>query len=749
MTERVGRYRVLGRLGEGGMGVVLSAVDETLDRPVAIKRLRAREAGDVVLRERLLREARAAASLSHPNICQIFEVGEDAEGPYLVMELLEGEPLEARIGRGPMPLVDAAPIAFALLSALAELDRRHWVHRDLKPSNVFLTPQGPKLLDFGLVRPTPFDLPNADTPTFQSLTGTGLIVGTPRYMSPEQLRGEPLDARSDQFAFGALCYEMLAGKPAFGGDAGADVVQAILSEQPRALVGSEAIAAVNRILLRALAKRRDDRYANPETMRADLERALALSDAGALVAAKSRSRLAVLPLKVVPPGSDGEFLGHALAESIAASLAGLESVTVRLAPAPGGAAADDWRARGKALEVDLLLAGTLWVSGRKLRATCQLIEAESGALLGSCTAQGDFDDLFAFEDALVQRVSDSLALPFSEREQRLTRREVPRNAAAHEFFLRAQELRPHRAHWAVARELYRRAVDEDSRYAPAWAGLARVDWLLGKYAGDSVALLRAEAEVRRALELAPELPAAHGLAAEIDLGSGRPLAALERLLERLRERALDVDLLASLVAACRYCGLLDASLAADRECRRLDPKRPTSVSQTWALLDEWDLAHELSGRDFGYLPAHCLVQLGRSDDALAWLRAHEPQMPEGAARHWLVSLRARLEGDRVASREALEAISSVFPDPEGLFFVAAGFVALGDHERGLAELERCLALGFAQPEAMASRRWMGELAGGERLAPLVARAADSVARARARFDDLGGPRLLGLAISLR
>jgi TolB-like protein len=721
--ERIGRYRVLDRLGEGGMGVVYAAVDEGLERLVAVKRLRASAAADPVARERLLREARAAASLSHPHICSIFEVGEDAEGPYLVMELLDGEPLAARIARGPMTLAEVAPLAFALLRALSELDRRGLVHRDLKPSNVFLTSTGPKLLDFGLVRPAAFELPRGDTPTLLSITGTGLIVGTPRYMSPEQLRDEPLDSRSDQFAFAALVYEMLSGRPAFAGEAGADVVHAILAEQPPALVGSEAIAAVNRILLRALAKRREDRYPSPQALADDLGRALSLSDAGAPVAAQPRSRLAVLPFRVVPPDSDAGWLGPALADSIAAALAGLESLTVRLAPGGAPEANWSWTRGAKELEVDLLLAGTLLVSGARARATAQLVDGASGTILGSCTAAGGLDDLFAFEDALVQRVSDSLALPFSERERRLARREVPRSAAAHEFFLRAQQLARRRADWPVARELLRRAVEEDARYAPAWAALARVEWRLGVEDGDAGAVTAAERCAARALELAPDLAAAHRIAAELDLGLGRPLAALERLLVRLRDWPLEVDLFAALVDGCRHAGLLEASLAADRECRRLDPRRATSVGRTWALLGEWELATALGGDGFGDYGPLC-VALVRGEHAA------DP----AAAR---------------AARAALDAFAVRFPHPERLFFVAAGFAALGERERALAALERALALGYAQPATLARGDWFGELAGSPELAALAERAEADLAAARALFESRGGPRLLGLAISLR
>src|SRR5688572_20002903 len=205
-AESIRHYRITGKLGEGGMGVVYEARDERLDRLVAIKRLR-NISGDPVLRERLSREARVAAGVSHPNICQVFELGEDGGELYIVMELLTGSTLAERIARGPLTLAETLQIALAVLAALEAIHGRGIVHRDLKPSNIFLTAHGPKLLDFGVARP----LASAGSANASDLTRPGVVFGTPTYMSPELIEGGVGDARSDLFAVGVVLYEMLVG----------------------------------------------------------------------------------------------------------------------------------------------------------------------------------------------------------------------------------------------------------------------------------------------------------------------------------------------------------------------------------------------------------------------------------------------------------------------------------------------------------------------------------------------------------
>src|SRR5438876_1746912 len=207
MRERVGSFRLLNRLGEGGMGVVYAAQDERLGRRVAIKMSREASTASYA-RERFWREARAAARISHPNVCQIYDVGEEEGELWIAMELLEGEALAARIATGPLPLSDAGTIVLSMLSALEALHQRQIVHRDLKPSNVFLTPHGVKLLDFGLARQAGVQR----EVTASVLTQPGTLMGTPRYMSPEQLRGQGADLRTDLFSLSAILFEMLGGR---------------------------------------------------------------------------------------------------------------------------------------------------------------------------------------------------------------------------------------------------------------------------------------------------------------------------------------------------------------------------------------------------------------------------------------------------------------------------------------------------------------------------------------------------------
>src|SRR5579872_6531802 len=220
--DRVSHYRILGKLGSGGMGVVYKAEDLNLGRFVALKFLPESLNNDPISIQRFKREARAASSLNHPNICTVYEVGEHEGRHFIAMELLEGVTVAARIERGCVPLAEAIRIALGILAPLQELHRKGLVHRDLKPSNVFLAENGVKLIDFGLARVTTRDL--VDTQT--ELTVPGLVVGTPKYMSPEQLRGQAATAASDLFATGAILFEMLSRQSAFRGRSPFEILHA-------------------------------------------------------------------------------------------------------------------------------------------------------------------------------------------------------------------------------------------------------------------------------------------------------------------------------------------------------------------------------------------------------------------------------------------------------------------------------------------------------------------------------------------
>jgi tetratricopeptide (TPR) repeat protein len=262
LPPRIGRYRVLQLLGEGGMGRVHLAEDERLRRRVALKTLKRRDSAS---RRRFLREARAAARVSHPNVCPIFEVGDERGRPFLAMELLPGETLAARLGRGPLPPAEALDLAEDLLAALGALHEAGLVHRDVKPSNLFLTPHGGKLVDFGLARAMPSEVVRA-IGTTADLTRPGLVIGTPGYMAPEQILGHEVDARADLFAAGAVLYEALGGHRPFSGDSTVAVLSGTLYEEPPPLGGSPELTALDAPVRRALAKKPAERYTSAREM---------------------------------------------------------------------------------------------------------------------------------------------------------------------------------------------------------------------------------------------------------------------------------------------------------------------------------------------------------------------------------------------------------------------------------------------------------------------------------------------------
>ncbi|HLN59722.1 MAG TPA: serine/threonine-protein kinase, partial [Thermoanaerobaculia bacterium] len=226
MPERLGRYRLLHRIGRGGMGTVFAAEDQSLGRRIAVKTILS---VDESSRERFRREARAAAAVNHPNVCQIYEIGEDSGQMFIAMELLEGESLAQRLKRGPMSVEEAGSLARGILAALQALHDAGTLHRDLKPSNVFLTRHGVKVLDFGLARSLPGEL-TEEVQTVDQLTRPGVLIGTPRYMAPEQVQGRATVVGTDLFAAGAVLYEAVAGRPAFVGDSMVEILIATLHE---------------------------------------------------------------------------------------------------------------------------------------------------------------------------------------------------------------------------------------------------------------------------------------------------------------------------------------------------------------------------------------------------------------------------------------------------------------------------------------------------------------------------------------
>jgi serine/threonine protein kinase/tetratricopeptide (TPR) repeat protein len=747
---RIGRYGVTHKIGAGGMGVVYAARDEQLQRTVAVK-IMSSLAHDETARKRFWREARAAASVNHPNICHIYEVGEDDGELFIAMELLDGEALEQRLRRGPLSVSETLPIGLEMLAALQALHARGVVHRDLKPSNVFLTSHGLKLLDFGLARPSDPEL-GRSLGSATELTGTGMMLGTPRYMAPEQVTGDALDARGDLFAAGAILFEMLAGRPAFAGKNAIEILHATLHEQPPALTGSPAVAAVDRVIRKALAKRPEERPASAAAMAEELRAIRGGSGGDTPALARALTRIVVLPFRVLRPDPDTDFLAFSLPDAIATSLSGIGSLVVRSSATAGRFAgeAPDLKAVAAAADVDRVVMGTLLRAGDQLRATAQLVEAPGGTLLTSHTVQSSLGDLFRLQDDIARRVVDALALPLGAAEAPSTPR-APRDARAYELYLRANELARDYEKLPEARDLYQQCLELDPGFAPAWAHLGRCHRVIGKFieaSPDSDA--RAEAAFLRAIELDPRLSVAHRFYAQLQGDMGETRSALLRLLAEAGRRGNDPELFGGLVHICRYCGLFEQSLAAHEEARRLDPNVPSSVEQT--VMMTGDIERLLAITDpVAVGPGDEGIRIiglglaGRRDEARELLLQIKDREDIPTFKTWWQYLLAWLErraADMKGQMAGLEGLK-IMEDPEAIFQEGWLLCDVGEHERGLGCLERAVAKGYFVAPTLAQRPQFDALRGDPGFQAVLADAEAGRARAMAAFRETGGERLLG------
>ena len=731
------------------MGVVYAAEDERLGRPVAVKVLHP-QTRDSAAPERLWREARAAARVNHPHICQVYEIAEEAGRPYIVMELLEGESLAARLASGALSIADSSAIALEILNALEALHRAGFVHRDLKPSNVFLTSHGVKLLDFGLARRTTLS-GEAQTLASVDLTETGAVLGTPRYMSPEQARGNPIDPRSDIFAAGSILFEMLAGRPAFEGKTAVEVMLAVLNEQPPALAGSAAVAALDRVARRALAKAPADRYPSAAAMAEALRAALLVEETTSGAAAPralAMTRLVALPFRALRPDPETDFLSFGLADAISSSLSGLSTLIVRssLAAAAWADKPLDLRAIAAEMEVDSVLTGTLLRAGDRLRVTAQLVEAPGGSILWTETSDVALDDVFRLQDGIARKIVESVAAPLTSRERRLLSKDVPATARAYELYLRANQVANDVSSYTVARDLYRECLRDDPNYAPAWARLGRVLRVMAKFypEGSVENLAEAERAFERALELNPELTLAQHLYANFEVEAGRTTDALRRLLSRATSGSADPELFAGLVHVLRYAGLVDASMAAHEQARRLDPTVRTSVAYSYLFAGEYEKAVGNDREAHPFVRDYALALLGRREEAIAGYKTLESQT-SGVFRLISGSQRAALEGNREEAIGLLEEMApSGFRDPEGRYFVARTYAFLGERAPAVELLGQIVDSGFFCVSVFQRDPWLDSIRTQPEFPAIVRRAEARHREAKEIFEELKGPRLLGL-----
>ena len=482
--------------------------------------------------------------------------------------------------------------------------------------------------------------------------------------------------------------------------------------------------------------------------------AVADATAGHASSVAPTSRLIVLPFRMLKPDADSEFLAFSLPDALAASLSHIDSLIVRsslVAARLSGAGADLGRIASEA-DVNLVVTGTLLRAGDKLRVATQLVDAAGGTLIWSHTADAAMGDLFRLQDSLVDRIVDSLQLPLSAREQRLLKRDVPASANAYECFLRANQISQGArwwtdvSTWTSARDLYAKCLEEDPRFAPAWAALGRVYRVMATYVpqGSREHSRQAESACRKALDLNPDLPGAQHLYAQIEMDQGRAGDAMVRLMGLARCRRNDAPLFTALCHVCRYCGLLDVSLAAHERASRLDPATLTSVAHTYYVLGHYAKVVDIAERSwggYGYVGLIALAGVGRQADAVTAAVRMEATAPP-LMRALIVAARCLIEGKREASVAALEEALPQFTDPEPLFYCARQFARLGEHRRALDALRLARDRGYNCYSALERDPWFDSLRGEKDFQVIVAE-LHALHRSMMRaFVEAGGPETL-------
>jgi non-specific serine/threonine protein kinase len=701
-------YTITRKLGSGGMGVVYEADDSRLGRKVALKFLPDEMAQDAQLLERFQREARAASSLNHPNICTIHAIEQHERQQFIVMELLEGQTLAEKIGRQPFPTDQLIALAIQITDALESAHAKGIVHRDIKPANIFVTPRNQvKILDFGLAKiervnlnPGESSVSRLDTVVGEQLTSPGMSVGTITYMSPEQARGELVDARSDLFSVGTVLYQMATGALPFHGDTSAVIFDAILNRNP--IPGSQVNTAIpgdlDRILNKLLEKDRNLRCQSATELKTDLNRlkrdldsgskraqAQELTDSRSGVAKAGPKSLAVLYFENLSGAKEDEYLRDGITEDIITELSKIRGLNTLSRPTV--LAFRDKPVTpaqiGHQLHAAYVLTGSIRRSGNRLRITTQLVDTQTDFPMWSERYDREMKDVFELQDEIARKIAEALRVTLSPQELEALAIKPTENLQAYDLYLRGKRYarRQTRQDLEFALQMFENAVAIDASFALAYAACANACAMyFCNFSRDPVWVERAREASGRAVALRWDLPEVQVSQAWVLYATGLHDEAV-RMLRKAIERRHDCE-------GAYY--LL---------CRAL-----FSAGRYQEIVEVMEPAVAASGEDYNvYVPiGNALGALGKIEARknfiqrrMAALENHLKQVPEDArARILLGGDYADIGRVEDSLRETGLAITLRANEASILYNAACNYCGLGRKAEALDALRKAWEEGF-------------------------------------------------------